>query len=212
MASKFDTNPLDPEFPEKARAAAAEPGATQALPYAGGDTRQFAPPPMENEEATRVLDNARMAGYSAQYPNQYQTVGLANMNQSLSRKVDRVGLPENVMTAIPYIPWFVGLVAGLLILFLVPKSEAKVRFHAAQGLAAHIAILVVTTILSMIGNITDFAEIGNLIFQILTTVMLCIFAFKAWKGKPIHIEPIEELTNWLEEKIDPSMTKGTGTK
>jgi uncharacterized membrane protein len=211
MASKFDTNPLDPEFPEKARAAA-ERGATQALPYSGGDTRQFAPPPLPDEEATRVLDNARMAGYSAQYPSQYQTVGLANMNQSLSRKVDRVGLPENVMTALPYIPWFVGLIAGVLILFLVPKSEAKVRFHAAQGLAAHIAILVVTTILGMIGNLTNVAEIGNVIFQILTTIGLCIFAFRAWKGKPIHIEPIEELTNWLEDKIDPSMTKGSGTK
>jgi uncharacterized membrane protein len=204
MASKFDTNPLDPEFPEKARQVAAEPAATQALPYA--DTRKFAPPP-QDEEATRVLDNARMAGYSAQFPNQYQTVGMANVNQSLSRKVDRVGLPENVMTALPYIPWYVGLIAGVLILFLVPKSEAKVRFHAAQGVAAHIAVLIVTTLLGMIANITDVASIGNLIFQILTTVMLCIFAFRAWKGKPIHIEPIEELTNWLEDKIDPSMTQ-----
>jgi uncharacterized membrane protein len=204
MASKFDTNPLDPEFPEKARQTAAEPAATQALPYA--DTRKFAPAP-QDEEATRVLDNARMAGYSAQFPNQYQTVGMANVNQSLSRKVDRVGLPENVMTALPYIPWYVGLIAGVLILFLVPKSEAKVRFHAAQGVAAHIAVLIVTTLLGMIANITDVASIGNLIFQILTTVMLCIFAFRAWKGKPIHIEPIEELTNWLEDKIDPSMTQ-----
>lgn len=209
MPSKFDTNPLDPEFPEKARAAA-EPGATQTLPYAHGDTRPFAPP--TDDEATKVLDNAHMAGYSAQFPNQYQTVGLANVNQSLSRKVDRVGLPENVMTALPYIPWFVGLVAGALILFLVPKSEAKVRFHAAQGLAAHIAILIVTTLLGMIANITDFASVGNLIFQILTTVMLFIFAFRAWNGKPIHIEPIEELTNWLEDKIDPSITKGSGSK
>lgn len=205
MATKYDTNPLDPEFPEKARAAAAQ-GETQALPYGGGETRKFSPPPVIDEEPTRVLNDARMAGYSAQYPNQYQTVGLANVNQSLSRKVDKVGLPENVMTALPYVPWFIGMIAGLLILFIVPKSEAKVRFHAAQGLAAHIAILIVSTILGFIGNITDVAEVGNVIFQIVTTILLIVFAFKAWKGKPIHIESIDDLTNWLEDKIKPSQT------
>ena len=174
------------------------------LPQNGAETRQFAPP-LTDEEQTRILENARMSGFSAQYGNPYQTVGFANVHQSLSRKVEKIGLPENVMTALPYIPWFVGMVAGLLILFLLPKSEAKVRFHAAQGLAAHIAILIVTTILGIIGNITNVAEVGNLIFQILTTVMLIIFAFRAWKGKPIHIEAVDDLTNWLEEKISPSL-------
>lgn len=204
MATKYDTNPLDPDFPEKARAAA-EPMGTQALPPSGGETRQFAPPPLSSEEQTRILENARMSGYTTPNNSQYQTVGFANMHQSLSRKVEKIGLPENVMTALPYIPWFIGMIAGLLILFLVPKSEAKVRFHAAQGLAAHVAILIITSILGMVGNITGVAEAGNVVFQIVTTVMLCIFAYKAWKGKPIHIESIDDLTNWLEDKISPSL-------
>lgn len=208
MATKYDTNPLDPDFPEKAKAAAAA-GDTSSFMDSPGATRPFAPPPQrqQDEELTRALGADRMAGFTTPYPSQYQTVGLANVNQSLSRKVDKVGLPENVLTAASYVPWFIGMVAGLLILFLVPKSEAKVRFHAAQGLAAHIAILIVSAILGFIGNVTDMASVGNMIFQILTTVMLCIFAFRAWKGKPIHIESIEELTNWLEEKISPSLTK-----
>lgn len=206
MATKYDTNPLDPDFPEKLKAEADARFATQALPDQGGKTRQFAPPPM-SEDPTRRFVPPDAAGFSAPYnqpypPANYQTVGFANVNQSLSRKVDKVGLPENIMTALPYIPWFIGLVAGLLILFLLPKSEAKVRFHAAQGLAAHVAILIVTTILGIIGNITDVAEVGNVIFQILTTVMLVIFAFRAWKGKPVHIETVDPLTNWLEEKIN----------
>ncbi len=201
MATKYDTNPLDPDFPEKTRAAAEQ----MKTDKSGAETRPFAPLPTDDEEQTRILNG--MSGFSTPPNGQYQTVGFANVNQSLSRKVDKVGLPENVMMALPYIPWYIGMVAGLLILFLVPKSEAKVRFHAAQGLAAHVAILVVTTILGMIGNITDFAEIGNVIFQILTTIMLIIFAFKAWKGKPIHIESIDELTNWLEDKISPSLMK-----
>ena len=204
--AKYDTNPLDPDFPEKARATA-EPMGTQTLTNNGGETRQFAPPPMSSEEQTRILENARMAGYSTPQNGQYQTVGFANMHQSLSRKVEKIGLPENVMTALPYIPWFIGMIAGLLILFLVPKSEAKVRFHAAQGLAAHVAILIVSAILGFVGNVTSVAEVGNVAFQIITTVMLLIFAFKAWKGKPIHIESIDDLTNWLEDKISPSLVK-----
>jgi hypothetical protein len=36
-----------------------------------------------------------------------------------------------------------------------------------------------------------------------TTIMLIAFAIKAWKGKPVHIETVDDLTNWLEEKIGP---------
>ncbi|MEO6654664.1 MAG: hypothetical protein ABIO36_01130 [Pyrinomonadaceae bacterium] len=205
MSTKYDTNPLDPDFPEKIKAEAEAQNATQTLPNTGGETRQFADP-LPTEEQTRRFAPDDASGFSQPYNNQYtpanyQTVGFANVNQSLSRKVDKIGLPENIMTALPYIPWYIGLVAGLLILFLVPKSETKVRFHAAQGLAAHIGILIVTTILGIIGNITNVAEVGNVIFQILTTVMLFIFAFRAWKGRPVHIESVDALTNWLEEKI-----------
>jgi hypothetical protein len=33
--------------------------------------------------------------------------------------------------------------------------------------------------------------------------VLNVFAVKAWKGEPVHIGIIEDLTNWLEEKIGP---------
>ncbi len=207
MPSKYDTNPLDPDFPEKIKAAAEAEAATQVLNSSGGETRQFAEP---GEEQTRKFAPAN-TGYAAppytgQYvPANYHAAGFGSSDQSISRKVDKVGLPENVLTALPYIPWYIGLVAGLLILFLVPKSEAKVRFHAAQGLAAHIGILIVTTILGIIGEITDLAEVGNLVFQILMTVMLFIWAYRAWKGRPVHIESVDSLTNWLEEKISPKL-------
>ena len=204
MPTKFDTNPLDPDFPEKAKAAAEAEVATQPLSYMGAETRQFAEPA---EEQTRKFAAADTSGYTAPpytglyVPANYQAAGFANVDRSISRKVDKIGLPENILTALPYIPWYVGMVAGLLILFLVPKSETKVRFHAAQGLAAHIGILIVTTILGIIGNVTNLAEAGNIIFQIVMTVMLIIWAFKAWKGRPVHIESVDALTNWLDEKI-----------
>ncbi len=195
MASKYDTNPLDPEFPEKV-------GATQVLEQSNAGTAQF-PPPAPTEEQTR-----RFAGADIPYspPFNGQTVPerySAGPVAAADRKVDKLGLPENILTAVPYIPWYLGLIAGLIILFVVPKSEAKVRFHAAQGLAAHIGILIVTTVLGVIGEATDVADIGNLIFTLVTSIMLVVFAIKAWQGKPVHIESIEDLTNWLEDKISP---------
>lgn len=201
--SKFDTNPLDPEFPEKVREAQ-----TNALPKNDFQTAEF-PRGSVTEEETRKFNEQDFNSYQSPFngrnvPVNYQTAPLyQNMNQSSTRKVDKIGLPENVLTALPYIPWFVGLIAGLIILFIVPKSEAKVRFHAAQGLAAHIGILIVGAILSGLGNVTDFANIGNGIFQIVTMVMLIIFAIKAWQGKPVHIESVDDLTEWLEDKIQP---------
>lgn len=200
---KFDTNPLDPKFPEKVK----EAQETAALPKNSFQTAEF-PPSSVTEEETRRFNEANFNAYQSPYdgrkvPANFQTAHFANVENTSKRKVAKVGLPENVLTALPYIPFFVGLIAGILELIFVPKSEQKVRFHAAQGLAAHIGILIVTTILSGIGNVTNLADIGNWIFQIVTFVMLIVFAIKAFRGKPVHIESVDDLTEWLEDRIKP---------
>lgn len=211
MATKYDTNPLDPEFPEKAKAAA-EGQHTDTLPYSGAQTQAFPyVAPMEEQQTRRFAEpdvSAYSAPYAAPYngqylPANYQSVSFGNVDTSSTRKVAKIGLPENIMTAVPYIPWYLGMVASILMLVFVPRSEAKVRFHAAQGLAAHIAILVISTILGVLSQVTSFASFGNGLFNLATMIMLIIFAVKAWKGRPVHIESIDELTNWLEEKISP---------
>jgi uncharacterized membrane protein len=207
---KFDTNPLDPTFPERAR----QEAETNVLPKTEYSTSEFPssplPPHSVTEDETKRFNQANFNQYQSpfngqQIPANYRPANLADMNKSSSRKVPSVGLPENVLTAVPYIPAFFGGVAGLLILFLVPRSEAKVRFHAAQALAAHIAIFAVGMIL---GGFSQFpgmgsADTGNDIFQLVTAIMLIIFAIKAWRGKPVHIESVDSLTEWLEEKISP---------
>jgi uncharacterized membrane protein len=214
MATKYDTNPLDPDFPEKAKAAAAEQE-TQTLPYRGGPTQHF-PQPAPTEGQTRRFAEPDVQAYSAPYaapygspyngqyvPANYQPANFAEMNRSTSRKVSKLGLPENIATALPYIPWYFGMVASILMLVFIPRSETKVRFHAAQGLAAHAAILIISSILGILGNVTDMASFGNGIFNLVTMIMMIVFAVKAWKGKPVHIEAIDDLTNWFEEKISP---------
>jgi uncharacterized membrane protein len=125
------------------------------------------------------------------------------MNRASERKVAKTGVAERWLVGLPYLPFTIGLVAGLILLLVIPKDEAKVRFHAAQGLAAHVGILIVTSILKIVGNVNDVADFGNFIFMLVTTIMLIIFAIKAWKGKPVHIESLDDLTNWLDEKIRP---------
>jgi uncharacterized membrane protein len=200
---KFDTNPLDPEFPEKLKEAE-----TNALPKNNYQTTEFPPPPSITEQQTRRFNEAEFNAYHSPYngqqvPTHFQAAHMHAPTEDISRKVAKVGLPENVLTALPYIPFYIGLISGLLILLFVPKSETKVRFHAAQGLAAHIGILIVSTILGLLGNVTDMARVGNWIFGLVTLVMLIIFAIKAWQGKPVHIESVDDLTEWLEEKIKP---------
>ncbi|HMP65344.1 MAG TPA: hypothetical protein PKD11_07130 [Pyrinomonadaceae bacterium] len=91
-------------------------------------------------------------------------------------------------------------------LFVIPKEENKVRFHAAQGFAAHIGILIVTMLLGLLSSVAGVASFGRGAFTIATSIMLIIFAIKAWQGKPVHIAAIDELTNWFEDKIGPLKT------
>src|SRR4051812_27427323 len=135
MPSKYDTNPLDPEFPEKAKAAAANGDATQVLPQGHGQTHQF-PPAAATEEQTRRFASANTGPYTSPYSGQYVPAPYAAAGQldARKRKIAKIGIPEHIAVALPYFPFSIGLVAGVLELLLVPKHETKVRFHAPHGL------------------------------------------------------------------------------
>lgn len=209
MPKKFDTNPLDPDFPEKAKAASA--GGYEAPRKTSFATAEFPPSPASiTEEETRRFSESDFHAYSYTQPQpvaHYPAANMADMNRASERKVAKTGVPEKWLIGLPYLPFSIGLVAGLILLLVIPKEETKVRFHAAQGLAAHVGILIVTSILSIVSNVADLAEVGSLIFTLVTTIMLIVFAIKAWTGKPVHIETVDDLTNWLEEKIGPVATK-----
>lgn len=218
MPKKFDTNPLDPEFPEKARAATeAEPDveayrapvAAHSSPYSTAEfpVRHTAPPSVTEDETQRFSEEQfqAYAFQGGQVPAAYQGAQaspFADMNRAGERVVPKAGIAEKWLIGLPYLPFWFGMVAGVILLLIMPKTENKVRFHAAQGFAAQIAIAIVSTILAVIGNITD-SNFGGFLFGAITTVMMIIFAIKAWKGKPVHIALIDDLTNWFEDKIGP---------
>lgn len=212
MPSKYDTNPLDPEFPEKARAAAAASEETKTLPYRGGETGAFPPETAPtDEQQTRRFAEAEVNAYSAPYdppfdgqyvPTAYQSKGFAPTGQPINRRVRSLGLPENIVLAAGYLPWYIGMVAGLVLLLLTPKDEPKVRFHAAQSLAAHLGILLITLLLEAVSGFAG-GDLGTILFRVVAFVTLLVFTIKAFRGRPIHIAAIEDLTNWLEEKLGP---------
>jgi len=201
MAKKFDTNPLDPNFPEEVKETE-----TQTLNSPPGMTRGFAEP-KETEEQTRKLDDADLNEFVSDTGMHHAPMIPVQPESSSSNKKHSIGsitLPENILMALPYIPFaYIGLIAGIIELFFIPRNEPRVRYHAAQGVAAHLGIALVTMILGMASIGSDLADTASTIFGIITTIMLIVFAFKAWQGKPIHIETVETLTDWLEEKISP---------
>ncbi|NNE67681.1 MAG: hypothetical protein HKN33_14050 [Pyrinomonadaceae bacterium] len=199
MAKKFDTNPLDPDFPEKVRETQ-----TQTLDSGTAATRAFEEPAV-TEEQTRKFDEVDLNEFATE-PLKQPMVPLASEEKPETKKhsIGSVSLPENVLMALPYIPFaYIGLIAGIIELFFIPRNEPRVRYHAAQGVAAHIGIALVSMILGIAAAASDLAGTASAIFGVITTIMLIVFAFKAWQGKPIHIETVESLTDWLEEKITP---------
>src|SRR5689334_4601046 len=67
-----------------------------------------------------------------------------------SRHVAGINISEKWATALPYFPFYIGLIASVAELLMVPRSESRTRFHAAQGFALQIAILLVSSVFSAI--------------------------------------------------------------
>jgi uncharacterized membrane protein len=113
-----------------------------------------------------------------------------------------LGIPEKWANLLPYIPWHVGAIAAVIELLLVPRTETRTRFHAAQGLALQAAILIITAAFSMLTLVTG-SSFGSGIFRLATTVFLIISMVRAFQGKAHLIAPLDDATRWLDEKIKP---------
>ncbi|HLO01414.1 MAG TPA: hypothetical protein VK208_23340 [Pyrinomonadaceae bacterium] len=218
--SKYDTNPLDAEVGERAEEAWSEGEQGPATQEVKGATREIGPSGDESgrrniysEAPTRRYDNLNPEApypsifvpptYSQPAPYQPPPAPYRPMAQTpTSRSVAGIGLPEKWATMLPYAPFYIGIVPALLELLLVPRKEGRIRFHAAQGLALHVAILVVRTLFGVVGAITD-STIGGSLFGLAATIFLIVSMVRVWKGKPHHIAPLTEPSNWFNEHIEP---------
>lgn len=135
-------------------------------------------------------------------PSVYQPPPMPMTQRPGSRTVAGLGIPEKWATLLSYIPGHIGAVAAVMELLLVARSETRTRFHAAQGLALQLAILVFTGVFQFV-NLISGSSIGSGLFRTAATVFLIISMIRVWQGKPHHIAPLDEATKWLDEKISP---------
>jgi len=222
--TKYDTNPLDPDVERKAEESwGAGGGNTQQV---GGPTREVGSEQSDN--ARQQNENARQNVYSEAptrrydnppleqpYPSVFVPPTYAPPNQYQHQNIYRppvshvpahhhvpgIGIPERWASMMPYAP-YVGIVASLVEMFLVPRREVKVRFHASQALALHIAILIIQTILSAITAVSG-SRAGESLFSLAVFIFLVISMIRVWRGEPHRIAPLAEPAQWFNEHIEP---------
>jgi uncharacterized membrane protein len=227
--SKYDTDPLDPDFVRRTDEAlgrtngVTQPDKTQPLrsdPATEEQTRRFAdemadsypsmfiPPAYEPPRPQAQQPFTTFGAGAHQPPARVQPLapGPSSPYQPgaapSSRRVARLGIPENIANLLPYIPFYIGLVAALIELAVVPRGETRTRFHAAQGLALHIAIIVGSILFKIVGAIAG-SGIGGTLFGLAALIFLIVSMLRVWQGKPHHIAPLDEGTRWLNEHISP---------
>ncbi|HEU4795017.1 MAG TPA: DUF4870 domain-containing protein [Pyrinomonadaceae bacterium] len=221
--SKYDTNPLDPDVERTAEESWGGPptqqvkGATREVgrssneqarqnTYSEAPTRRYDTPPLDASYPSVFVPPPTYAP-----PTQYQqqpppyTYQQQVINPPTSRPVSGLGIPEKWAVLLAYAPW-VGIVASLVELFLAARPEVRVRFHASQALALHIAILILSTVLNAVSAVTG-SEFGELIFGLASTVFLIISMVRVWRGEPHRIAPLAEPAQWFNRHIEPR-TKG----
>ena len=120
-----------------------------------------------------------------------------------TRKVAGINISEKWANAFPYFPFYIGLIASVIELVLVPRHETRTRFHAAQGFALHIAILVISAAFSILRVITDSGGVGSGLFRFAAFIFLIVSMIRVLKGQPHHISVLDDARNWLDQKIGP---------
>jgi uncharacterized membrane protein len=202
--TKYDTNPLDEDYARRADNAWGEPRPVKPLPKAEE--------PWPAEAPTKRYDSSIPVSYpSINVPSSYPPKPVVTSDRmspsitpppSSTHIVRGLGLPENVTLALPYTPFFIGAVMGVIELFLTPRSEPRARFHAAQGLALQLAAVLIKTIFNIVEGITG-TSAGGKIFWLVSTILFIVAMVRSLKGKGVHVEAVDGATEWLNERIDP---------
>ncbi|MCA1818276.1 MAG: hypothetical protein LC746_18185 [Acidobacteria bacterium] len=242
--SKYDTDPLDPDFARQTEEVWG--GATRGVADAptemlGGDAGTRPMQPGEDarlnpnsEAATRRIDDQFAQGYPSVFapppaPN-YQPPTAPHFNPyapppqayapppqspyappphaqgyvppTPNRHVAGVGIAEKWVTALPYAPFYIGVVVSIIELLVVPRGEPRARFHAAQGLALQLGFIVISYALRLVGLLSG-SRAGAVLFGIAAFVFLVYSFFRVLGGSDYRIAPLSDATRWLDEKIDP---------
>lgn len=206
--SKYDTNPLDPDFPQRAEEQDAERAAEAVR---ARETQGRPRPTAESEAPTRNIEQPLPTSYPSVFipPQPPQTTTSVpawtppdRVQPLTSRHIPGINLPENVALLLPYIPFYIGAVLAVVELLMLPRSEMRARFHAAQGLSLHLTVLAFRLLLGGIAALVG-SSLGSWLLAFAATIFFIISIIRVWKGEPHHIAPLDDLTEWFNEKIAP---------
>jgi len=228
--SKYETNPLDEDVAQRADddwGAVRLGGETEEVKGATRDVGRTANEAASQNAASEVPTQKLQDQLDGSYPSvfipptyetppkysapqtyqpppvPYQPLVYAPLAQPPgSRHVPGLNLPEKWTTILPYFPFYIGAVAAAIELFLTPRNEGRTRFHAAQGLALHLAIMVIGVLFSLVTLVTN-SSAGSKFFGVAAFVFLIISIIRVWKGEVHNIAPLTEPAKWLEEHIKP---------
>jgi len=224
--SKYDTDPLDPDFVRRTEEMA---GTTRDISSAQTEQQTRRDP--VQEEPTRRFDEQFTNSYPSVFvppayqppPEQqpYTTFGAMpgqppattttpppapfpayDGTGTSKRPIARLGIPENIANVLPYAPFYIGAVASVVELLTVPRHETRTRFHAAQGLALQAALLAVQFLFGLV-TILSGSRFGSTMFRLAAFVFLIVSMWRVWQGRPHHIAPLDDATKWVNEKIQP---------
>jgi len=220
--SKYDTNPLDPDLEQKSQEVWGEgrggtptsewvqtptsevnkaDDSSRRNVYSEAPTRRYDSPPLEAPYPS-VFVPPTYAPPASQYQQPGNIYQAPVSMRPTGRPVAGIGIPEKWAVMLPYVPSYVGLIVSLLELFLVPRKEVKVRFHASQALALNIAFLVVQTLFEVISKLTG-SSLGGKLFATGSTIFLIVSMIRVWRGEPHRIAPLAEPAQWFNEHIEP---------
>ena len=223
--SKYDTDPLDPEF---VRGTEHIGGATTHLEtatgeqprsfhYADAPTQRYANAnPKGGAPELRTATQPPASSANNPYRDSFKTapssVPSMNPQPPHTRTVSGTGLPENALVTAVYAPLFIGVVPALAELLLVPRTEHRVRFHAAQALTLLIGIFALGTLLQFVGGLASFAlggfgsflsGLASIVLAFASFVFLVMLMMRAWNGTIAPIEMLTAAARWLNQKIEP---------
>ncbi|HXD33901.1 MAG TPA: hypothetical protein VN643_22470 [Pyrinomonadaceae bacterium] len=218
--TKYDTNPLDPDVARKteevwgqgdetgdvrgvtSRVGPAPEDDPRQNVYSEAPTRTFASPPSGDSSYPSVFVPPTYAPPAEVYKPPQGLYQQPAAQKTSSRNVEGLGLPEKWATVLPYAPLYIGVVASILELILVPRTEVRVRAHAAQGLALQLAFVAIGLLFGGIGAITG-SSAGGSIFRFAAFIFLIISMIRVGQGATHRIAPLKDPAEWLNKHIDP---------
>lgn len=223
--SKYDTDPLDPDFSRQTEEVW---GATRLIDPVTQPTEPQQRYNPESEAPTRRIDDNFAQSYPSVFapPAAYQPPPAAHTSYGQPpqpqppaaappqyappagqpfaqvRNVAGLGIPERYANVLPYAPFYIGLIASIIELLVVPRVEGRTRFHAAQGMALQLGILAVGFVLGILTGVGGFRA-GSILFSLASVAFLIYSMIRVWNGNVHRLAPLDDATRFLNERIDP---------